>query len=164
MNKITSSIKQLWSNFRDKEYRDGFLEETIADTLAVQIQRMRQSRGWTQAELAARTDTKQAGVCRWENSAPPASLTTLRKIAAAFDVALVVKFVPFSQILLGDGDAVDKEIAPFNQDVLFPERKPMQFIFSTEDKLVINTYKIETEPAFVNEKFDSGNFISSMVH
>ena len=118
MSKITNSIKQLWAKFHDKDYRDGFLDDTIADSLAVQIQSMRQSLGWTQEYLAQRAGTKQAGVCRWENSEPPASLLTLKKIASAFDVALVVRFVPFSVFLVGDGDAVDRAVPSFDHDRL----------------------------------------------
>lgn len=122
MSKITNSIKQIWSNFRNKEYRDGFVEDTIADSLAVQIQRMRQRRGWTQQDLADKAGTKQAGVCRWENSEPPASLKTLTKIASAFDVALVVKFVPFSDFLVGDGEPTDKDVRSYSQDSLVDVR------------------------------------------
>ena len=118
MSKITNSIKQLWAKFCDKEYRDGFIDDTISDSLAVQIQSLRLKEGWTQDFLAQKAGTKQAGVCRWENSQPPASLATLKKIASAFDVALVVKFVPFSEFLVGDGYPVDRVVASFTNDRL----------------------------------------------
>ena len=89
-----------------------------SDLLAVQIQSLRLKEGWTQDFLAQKAGTKQAGVCRWENSQPPASLATLKKIASAFDVALVVKFVPFSEFLVGDGYPVDRVVASFTNDRL----------------------------------------------
>lgn len=116
MSKISNSIKRLWTQFSDKEYRDGFLEDAIDDGLAVQIQGMRRQRNWTQEDLAARAGTKQGRVCQWENSNPPKSLTTLKSLASAFDVALVVKFVPFSEFLQGDGKPIDRPIASFSDD------------------------------------------------
>lgn len=127
MSKITSSIKQIWRKFSDKDYRDGFVEDTIDDHLAIQIQSMRLTRDWTQDELARRAGTKQAGVCRWENSQPPASLATLKKIASAFDVALVVKFVPFSEFLLGENEPIDRRVRSFDDDHL-PIARPISFV------------------------------------
>jgi transcriptional regulator with XRE-family HTH domain len=115
--KITSSIKKLWARFADKEYRDGFVESAIEDSLAVQIFSMRERRGWTQQELAEKCGTQQSGVCRWEGGSPPQSLAPLKKLASAFDVALVVKFVPFSELLRTDGPA-DKHVASFHEDVV----------------------------------------------
>lgn len=118
MRQITNSIKNLWSKFGDRDYREGFVDGWVDDSLAIQLQTMRLDRGWTQQQMADRTGTKQAGVCRWESSKPPGSLSTLRKIARAFDVALVVKFVPYSSFLIGDGEAVDAAVPDFDRDFL----------------------------------------------
>jgi transcriptional regulator with XRE-family HTH domain len=59
---------------------------------------MREHRGWTQATLAEKLGTTQNAVSRLENprTGKP-SITTLERIAAIFDVALVVRFAPFSE-------------------------------------------------------------------
>lgn len=117
LQKISNSIKKLWDRFSDKEYRDGFVSNTIDDSLAVQIFSMRERRGWTQEELAERYGTRQSGVCRWEGGEAPQSLKVLKRLAATFDVALVVKFVPFSEFLRSDGP-VDKHVASFHHDTV----------------------------------------------
>jgi transcriptional regulator with XRE-family HTH domain len=54
----------------------------------------------TQAQLAEKIDSDQNAVSRIENLRyGKQTLTTLKKVAAAFDVALVVRFVPFSQLI-----------------------------------------------------------------
>jgi transcriptional regulator with XRE-family HTH domain len=118
MSRISKSLRRIWESFSDKEYRDFFVEDTIADSLAIQIQRMRQRRRLTQTDLAALAETKQTAVSRWENSQPPGSIKTLQKIASAFDVALVVKFVPFSEFVKGDPDPIDRDIPRFSEDRL----------------------------------------------
>lgn len=154
----------MWKRFSNKEYRDGFVEGTVGDTLAVQIYNLRRDRGWTQSDLAGRMGTGQTAICRLEAGTGLPSVTTLLKAASAFDVALSVKFIPFSQVLVGDGDAIDKEITPFKNDCLPPEREPIRFIWKTEDELNINMYKLETGSPFANENLGSGELISCMVH
>jgi len=61
---------------------------------------MRERLGWTQSVLAEKLDTNQNAVYRLESpDYGKATLTTLKKVAAAMDVALVVRFVPFSELV-----------------------------------------------------------------
>jgi transcriptional regulator with XRE-family HTH domain len=61
---------------------------------------MRESRGWTQTMLAERLGTTQNAISRLENpKSSPATIPTLRRIAETFDVALIVKFAPFSEFV-----------------------------------------------------------------
>jgi transcriptional regulator with XRE-family HTH domain len=95
---------QLVSSLRDVEYRRAFVEEEISTGLAFQIRAMRQARGWSQRELGNRvpdgTPIAQEQVCKFENpDYGRYSLSTLKRLAAAFDVGLVVRFVPFSQLV-----------------------------------------------------------------
>lgn len=87
----------------DKEYRDAFVSSNISHGLGFQIRAMREKappRGWTQAELAARAGMKQARISQLERrDYDKASLTTLKRLASAFDVALIVKFAPFSELV-----------------------------------------------------------------
>jgi transcriptional regulator with XRE-family HTH domain len=118
VSKIFSSAKAIWRTLSNKTNRDDFVFDTVDDSIAVQVYSMRRRRGWTQEALAENTGTKQSGVCRWENGEPPQSLTTLKKIAAAFDVGLIVRFVPFSEMVQGDSQPVDKHVPSFNEDRL----------------------------------------------
>jgi transcriptional regulator with XRE-family HTH domain len=115
VSKITTKLQKLWQRFSDKEYRDEYVEDAITDRLAVQISSLRQDRGWTQADLAAQVGTQQTGICRWESGESAPTLKSLAKLASAFDVALVVRFAPFSEFVRGDGP-LDKRVPDFAND------------------------------------------------
>lgn len=101
----------------------------------------------TQGELAEKIDSDQNAVSRIENPRyGKQTLTTLKKVAAAFDVALVVRFVPFSQLIdwvrrvprIDPGLAHDTLDIPSFQDELeagvFEERKEEQANEAFDDK------------------------------
>ena len=90
--------RTIWQVLADKDYRDGYAEGQVADFLASQIFSMRTARNWNQAKLADVAGTTQPQICTWEQSCDGIGLTSLHKLASAFDVALTVKFVPFSQM------------------------------------------------------------------
>ena len=75
-----------------------FLESHLDEKLAFQIRSLRGD--LTQREMENRTRIVQQSISRLENPYyGKASLTTLKKIAAACDVALLVEFVPYSQLV-----------------------------------------------------------------
>lgn len=87
----------LWSALSDFEYRRGFAEAHVADFLANQIHTLRLDRGLNQRELAKAANITQPQISNWESSCDGITLTSLNKLAEAFDVALIAKFVPFSE-------------------------------------------------------------------
>ena len=100
-NRTTSHRRQLIAGLSDKEYRDLFVEEHIKEGVAFQIRAMREGRQWTQRELGEQAGGKpQAAISNLENpNSGPHTLRSLSEIASALDVALVVRFVPFSQLV-----------------------------------------------------------------
>lgn len=91
---------QILESLQDKTYRDAFVEAEINTTLPFQIRAMRAIRGWSQTELARHTRQAQKTISDFENpSYGRLTLTSLKKLASAFDVALVVRFVPFSELV-----------------------------------------------------------------
>lgn len=75
------------------------MESHLNKNLAFQIRALRDQVDWTQHDLARRVGMNQNAISRLENpNYGKATLTTLKRIAAAFDVAIVVRFVPFSQL------------------------------------------------------------------
>ncbi|MFN8559322.1 MAG: helix-turn-helix transcriptional regulator [Dehalococcoidia bacterium] len=99
MNTNSNRFGQLLLQLQDKEYRDIFVDSTIRNTLALQIRLTREQRGWTQEQLGQAAGMAQETVSLLENpSYGKFTLRTLKRIASAFDVALVVRFVPFSQL------------------------------------------------------------------
>ena len=91
------SFKNLAKFFR-KKYRDVF-GTSITGTTAAQIRSMREEKGWSQEQLAEEATMGQARISLLENpNYQSLSLNTLKRIANVFDVALVVRFVPFSKL------------------------------------------------------------------
>ena len=92
--------EQIVRSLRDKEDRDIFVSEEIDTGLPFQIRALRKDRGWSQRELAERVGITQEGISRLESlSYGRYTLTTLKRLASAFDVALVVRFEPFSRLI-----------------------------------------------------------------
>jgi len=85
---------------RGYEARKKFVESQISNGIAFQIRALRSRERWNQSELAEKVGTTQNQIYRLEKpSVTKPTISTLKKIAAAFDVALVVRFVPFSQLV-----------------------------------------------------------------
>lgn len=83
-----------------KAYRDAFVETHIRNGIAFQIRAMRALKKWKQQDLAEKIDTKQEAICRLENpDYGRFTLETLRRLASVFDVALIVRFAPFSELI-----------------------------------------------------------------
>jgi transcriptional regulator with XRE-family HTH domain len=103
--------------------RRKFVESQVVNEIASQIRGLRHENGWSQPSLADKVGTKQSQIYRLENTrtAKP-TLTTLKKLAAAFDVGLVVRFVPF-------GEMVDwlSGTPRLNRGISSASRKPLSF-------------------------------------
>lgn len=94
-----SSGERLFASLTTPEERVGFVEAGIDEMLAAQIRGMREARGWSQRELGERAGMAQATICALENpNYSRYSLRTLKRLAAAFDVGLNVRFTPFSAL------------------------------------------------------------------
>ncbi len=101
VNTNTTKRRQLVSRLkRGKEYRDLFVENEIAVGIPIQIRAMRDKKNWTQKELGERTGKRQSVISQLENPGyGKLTLSTLKTLASAFDVGLMVRFVPFSELI-----------------------------------------------------------------
>jgi transcriptional regulator with XRE-family HTH domain len=98
-DRISERQLSLWEKFDDKEYRDSFVSSHLANNISAQIYSTREMRGWTQQELADHAGMAQARISVMENSSyEKFSLSTLKRLASALDVALIVRLVPFSEL------------------------------------------------------------------
>lgn len=91
------------AKLKNKGYRTAYVEANIKHGLAHQIRINREARGWSQKKLASKCGggMQQTTVSRLEDpSYGKYTLRTLLKLAEAFDVGLLVKFVPYSKLLL----------------------------------------------------------------
>jgi transcriptional regulator with XRE-family HTH domain len=85
---------------RGPEARAQFVESHINKGLAYQLRAMREAREWSQEQLAAQVDMPQTAISRLESSSyGKPTITTLKRMAKVYDVALEVRFVPFSKLL-----------------------------------------------------------------
>src|SRR5262249_49338835 len=108
---MSETRSRLIDRFRERRFRKQYLEGYLNTRIAAQIKALREARKLSQAQLAARVGTTQPGISALENvNYSSWSLRTLRKLARAFDVALVVKFESF-------GKALD-DIESFNEESL----------------------------------------------
>ena len=84
-----------------REYGDAFWEENITTGIAFQVREMRASRGWTQQELGVRAgNMAQERIHHIENpDYGRLSVTTLKRLASAFHVALEVRFISYSELV-----------------------------------------------------------------
>jgi transcriptional regulator with XRE-family HTH domain len=100
MQNHTSIRSHLREKMRDKDYRDGLVEARISTNIAAQVAKMRESRNWTQGELAQRTKMAQSRISLLENpDYEGITIATLKRLASAFDVALMVRFISYEDWL-----------------------------------------------------------------
>jgi DNA-binding XRE family transcriptional regulator len=110
------SCDALWSRLETgPKARMTFVDSNLAKNLAFQIRSMRDCKNWNQEQLADRVQMNQNAISRLENPfyGKP-TLTTLKRIAAVFDVALMVRFVPFGQLVhwVSGTPFLDKGLSP----------------------------------------------------
>lgn len=100
MNIRSNRHGELIADVANKAYRDAFVESHIRNGLSFQIRAMRDAHGWTQKMLGEKANIKQEAVSRLEDpDYGRFTLKTLKRLASAFDVALAVRFVRFSELI-----------------------------------------------------------------
>ena len=107
----------MWKSLTDKAYRHAYSAAHVGDYLAMQLHSMRQRRGWTQKQLSEESGITQPQLSNYEDTCEGVNLGTLHKLATSFDVALVVKFVPFSALVKETiSSRADAAIPSFDED------------------------------------------------
>lgn len=136
---IANKREQIRQSLGDPEYRHQFVEEEINVGIAFQIRSLRGRQDLTQVKLAELIDVKQSLISQWENpNYGKYTLGTLKELAKAFDVGLLVRFVPFNMLVDWTINLTSDAIAPPN----FSEE---QYYVPTSDWLYINRTEDKTE-------------------
>lgn len=113
MSDDTNLLKrELWESLHEKRDRDAFVASHLSGNIGAQIFSMREARGWSQGKLAEEVGMAQPRISVLEGGYDSYSLTTLKRLASAFDVAVVVRFVPFSELVDWVGDLSEERLAP----------------------------------------------------
>jgi transcriptional regulator with XRE-family HTH domain len=103
--------EQLRVNLKDNEYRHAYSDEHLNLSISTQIKVLREQQNLTQAQLAEKIGTKQAGVSRLESANYTSwSIAALRKVAQALDLRLRVSFEEFGSLW--------REVADFSRESL----------------------------------------------
>lgn len=93
-------LTRLLERFKDFEYRHTYVDSFLDSYIATQIQVLRERHGFTQSELAKRARMGQSQISGLEDvNNSTWKVSTLRKLARAFDLVLVVRFEEFSSVL-----------------------------------------------------------------
>lgn len=127
-------IKRLQKVIEDlkssKEYRDAFVEEHINTGLPFQIHTLREQRKWTQKDLGIRASMAQETISRLEDpNYGKLTLQTLKRLASAFGVALMVRFVPFSELVEWELHLTPDslKVQSFENESYFKEKSEREF-------------------------------------
>jgi transcriptional regulator with XRE-family HTH domain len=114
--------------------------EHVRRGIAYQIRALRDQRGQKQGELAEELGKPQSVVSRLEDpSYGKVTVQTLLEVAAVFDVALLVRFVPFSSFLRDTRDLSSKamEVPSFEDEAA---AQPIVEITPQEEVLAVGNY------------------------
>lgn len=112
---IANKREQIWQSLSEPDYRHQFIEEEINVGVAFQIRSLRNRQTLTQGKLAELLEKRQPLVSSWENpNYGKYTLGTLKDLAKAFDVGLLVRFVPFSTLVDWTINLTSDVIAPPN--------------------------------------------------
>lgn len=91
--------KRLCEKLKHPEYRYAYADEALNLFLASQLRVLREQRKLSQAELAKRIGTRQAGVSRLESANYSGwTIKTLKRVARGLDLRLKVSFEPFGTL------------------------------------------------------------------
>ena len=107
---------RLFNDLKDKEYRSEYVSSNVDVGVASQIRALREQREWNQTKLAKEAKMHQERISALENPSHSPTLATLKKLANAFDVGLIVKFIPFSELVEGKLDMSSKSLNALSFD------------------------------------------------
>lgn len=124
---MSTARAALLEECKDPDARRDYAEIFLDSSIALQIKALRLQRGWSQEMLAEKAGMKQSRISAMEQANYSSwSITTLRRLAHAFDLALVVRFESFGA-LLDDVTSVSRaalERPSFVDDPAFNEASP----------------------------------------
>lgn len=114
---------KLFEKLRRKGYRHAYLREHVKRGIAYQIRALRDQRGWKQGEFSKRLGKPQSVVSRLEDpSYGQMTVQTLLEVADVYDVALQVRFIPYSSFLRATRDltTTSMQVPSFAVEVTAP--------------------------------------------
>ena len=86
----------------EKQIRHRAMIRHVLAQVAFQATILRQSRGWSRAELATKAGVSVEAVTLVERASPKMELEVIKALSSVYDVGLAVHFEPFSNHLVPD--------------------------------------------------------------
>jgi transcriptional regulator with XRE-family HTH domain len=114
--------ERLLKAFHDFKYRHAYVDEFTDAFIATQIKVIREQRGMNQTQLGVAAGMRQSQISELEDvNTRSWKVSTLKKIAKAFDLVLVVRFETFGNVLpsIGHLERTLLERAAFKDDPVF---------------------------------------------
>jgi transcriptional regulator with XRE-family HTH domain len=142
---IKNKVEKLVSELRDPQYRQMYVEANTKDTIAFQLRRMRLAREWEQKDVAAKLGNPklQPMISRYEDpDYGRYSVTSLLELAKVFDVALVVRFAKFGELVRWDlhKTAATLQPASYTDDVELSAMATESWMWRSEVRLNYTPY------------------------
>src|ERR1700686_2064467 len=116
-----------WKKLKDKRYREEYATAMLKRMIPYQTRAIRKKRGWSQTQLAEAAQVTQGVISRAEDpDYGNLTLTTIGRIAAGYDLAAIIRFVPFSELVRYSENTSEREFAalPTFLDEDSTEKKP----------------------------------------
>ena len=155
---VNTNLTLMKRLMKSKEHRKAFVASQIKIGIPFQIRALREKRGQSQQEVATAAGMLQPRISAMESPGYGSlNLDTLQRIAAAFDVGLVVRFAPFSELMKWSEtfSADEFEVADFEKEsegVDATTESPFSHWSSTTDaltKLVETVEQNYTPPVYL---------------
>lgn len=106
--------------WKDKEYREAYMEASVEQAISWQVKINRQKRGLTKQQLADKVGVKVRVIERLEDpEINDHSIELLVKVAKAFDCALSIKLLSYEQLAQESLDLSEEAqyVPPFHTNV-----------------------------------------------
>jgi transcriptional regulator with XRE-family HTH domain len=148
---------------RSREARAQFVSSQIDKGIAYQIRALRDRQDLSQEKLSEIVGMNQNAISRLESPKyGRPTISTLKRLAAALDVGLIVRFVPFSHLVnwVSGTPFVEEGLSTETMAVpSFEEEKEKHFDVRTDDAAEISA---PVPKQFTNDVTDIGRFREAM--
>ncbi|MCX6053535.1 MAG: helix-turn-helix transcriptional regulator [Chloroflexi bacterium] len=91
---MSTFSNRLREQMKNEEFRKEYYKTRFFDEISMQIIKLRNKRGLSQADLAEKAETTQAVISRIENGSVSASTSTIQKLAEAMGAVVRIDIVP----------------------------------------------------------------------
>ncbi len=156
--------KKLLEKLQRRPYRHAYLGQHVRRGIAYQIRALRDQRKWKQGTFAKFLGKPQSVACRLEDpDYGKMTVQTLLEVANVFDVALEVRFVPYSTFICNTRDVsiTSMRVPEFKDDLGLSETKanPIKIVASLSRGTAIEAGWLDNADA---DNATSVDFISAM--